>query len=216
MSLIPEVPTVVHKRGPQYGVQVKDATNIVAGQLVVADALQAVSDWNTPATAYTPVVIAAPFDKDNATYANLLRIESTTVHTGTVPVVGSTNAETLKIIGVAVTTAPISYDLRFSPEDVTNYLYDSTFGAQDIRRATIITNGLVWMRYEGASFPAINESVVPSATTDGRVTKLALISGGEAFTIGDRIGHMSVGITWGTYDDGTNKYILIRLTPDLW
>jgi len=217
MSLVPELPSVVHKVGPRYGVQVKDATIINSGDLVVMDALQAVIDHNTPSTTYDKVVIGATFDKTNATYANLQKFAPHTAHTGTEEIEGSIKVEALMIAGVSVTTNPIDYDLRGAPTDVTQYTFDATrYGGQDFRRATIITEGMVWMRYDGASFPNVGEGVVPSATTDGRVTKLALISGGEAFTAGDRVTHSNVGITWGTYDDGTDKYILIRLTPDLW
>lgn len=217
MSLVPELPSVVHKVGPRYGVQVKNAETINSGDLVVMDALQAVIDHNTPSTTYDKIVIGATFDKANATYANLKKIEDTTVHTGTVPIIGSGKLEALMIAGVSVTTNPIDYDLRGAPTDVTDYTFDTTqYGGQDFRRATIITQGMVWMRYDGADFPAVGEGVVPSATTNGRVTKLDLISGGDAFTAGDRFAHMCVGITWGTYDDGTDKYVLLRLTPDLW
>ena len=204
-SLVPSIPTVVYKRGPQYGGIVASTEDITAGLLVAATAFQDVKDLNTPTTASNPEHTIETLKAADVTSEGILKIADASVHTGDVPIVGTGALETLKILGVATSSMPIDYGDRWtSTTDATDYNFNAIYGGQDIRKASYVREGMVWILFEG-TLPAIGVGVVPSATNDGYVTLGT-----------DRFAEITIGITVGTYDDGTDKYALVILTPDGW
>lgn len=205
-SLVPAIPTVVYKRGPQYGGSVAATESITAGLVVCATAFQDVKDLNTPLTASNPEHTIEVLAAADVTTEGIKYIDDITVHTGTVPIVGTGALEALKILGVATSSMPIDYGDRWTgTTDVTEYNFNAIYGGQDIRKASYVREGMVWTRFYGATLPAIGVGVTPSSNTDGYV---------ELGT--DRANEITIGITVGTYDDSTDKYALVILTPDRW
>lgn len=203
-SLVPALPTVVYKRGPQYGGTVATTESIVAGLVVAATAFQDVKDLNTPLVASNPEHTIEILKAADVTSETILKY--TTLSGDAQDVSGTGALEALKILGIATSSMPIDYGDRWTgTTDVTEYNFSAIYGGQDIRKASYVREGMVWTRFEGGTLPAIGIGVVPSAATDGYV---ALGT--------DRIAEITIGITIGTYDDGTDQYALIILTPDMW
>lgn len=210
-SSIPSLTTVVYKRGPQYGGHIATTSTVItAGYVVCGTAFQNVKDLNTPVLVtsehinpeHTISVLAAA----DVTTEGIKKIEDTTVHTGTVPIVGTGALEALIILGIATSTIPIDYGDRWTDTvDATAYGYNAIYGSQDIRKASYVREGMCWIPFEGATLPAIGVGVVPSATTNG------FVSLGT-----DRLAEITIGITVGTRYDGTNRHVLVILTPDGW
>jgi len=208
-SLIPSLTTVVYKRGPQYGGHIASTSTVItAGYVVCADAFQNVMDLNTPVEVtsehinpeHTIAVLAAA----DVTSETILKF--TTLSGDAQDVSGTGTLEALKILGIAVSTIPIDYGDRWTDTvDATTYGYNAIYGAQDIRKASYVREGMVWIPFEGATLPAVGVGVVPSATTNGFV---ALGT--------DRVAEITIGITVGTRYDGTNRHVLVILTPDAW
>jgi len=207
-SLVPSIPTVVYKRGPQYGGHVATSETITAGLVVAAVGFQEIKDLNTPTGSGSEHI------KPEHTIQVLKAADVTTNGikvisdvSGDAEAISGTGAlEALKILGVATSSMPIDYGDRWSSTvDVTDYTYDSIYGGADVRKASYVREGMVWCHFYGGTLPAIGVGVVPSTNTDGYV---------ELGT--DRVNEITIGITVGTYDDGTDKYVLVILTPDRW
>jgi len=208
-SLIPSLTTVVYKRGPQYGGHIASTSTVItAGYVVCGTAFQNVMDLNTP------VEVTSEHINPEHTISVLAAADVTSEGikiiadlSGDAEAVAGTGAlEALKILGIAVSTIPIDYGDRWTDTvDATNYGYNAIYGAQDIRKASYVREGMCWIPFEGATLPAIGVGVVPSATTNGFVA------------IGtDRVNEITIGITVGTRYDGTNRHVLVILTPDAW
>lgn len=208
-SSIPSLTTVVYKRGPQYGGHIATtSTQINAGLVVCGTAFQNVKDLNTPVAVTTehinPEHTISVLAAADVTTETILKY--TTLTGDAQDVTGTGALEALIILGIATSTIPIDYGDRWTGTvDATQYGYNAIYGSQDIRKASYVREGMVWIPFEGATLPAIGVGVVPSASTDGYV---ALGT--------DRIAEITIGITVGTRYDGTNRHVLVILTPDAW